>query len=459
MFKVKNINMLEGPLLKNIILYTIPIIFTGILQLLFNAADIIVVGRYGGMRSVAAVGSTSSIINLLVNLFMGLSTGTGILTAQGLGANNNKSVKQAIHTAIPTALISGIIISVVGILFAETFLRLMQSPESVLPLAALYMKIYFIGIPATMVYNFGSAILRAAGDTKSPLVYLCFSGAVNVFLNLIFVILFDMDVAGVAIATVISQVLSAVLVIKTLMKRTDACRLILKEFKIHAATLRKIMTIGVPAGIQSSVFSISNVIIQSSINSLGEVVVSGSAAAANIEGFVYMAMNAFHHTALNFTGQNFGAGNHKRAKRVFYLCLICVAVTGIVLGNLVYFLGRQLLSIYLPDSPAAIEQGLIRMSFVCSFYFLCGIMDVTIGAIRGIGVTLSPMFISVTGVCVFRLGWIFTIFSIPKFHTASNLYISYPITWGLTFISLLVTYFIIVNKITKNHNERQNKNV
>lgn len=453
MLKAKNINMLEGPLFKNIILYTIPIILTNTLQLLFNAADIIVVGRFCGSISVAAVGSTGSLVNLLVNIMVGLSVGTGIITAQSLGAKDNTAVKQTIHTAIPTAFIIGLVISVIGFFFSGDLLKLMDSPADVLPLATVYLRIYFLGVLSLSIYNFGASILRAAGDTKSPLIFLSVAGILNVVLNLVFVTAFHMNVAGVALATAISQTVSAVLVIIALMRRTDTCKLVLKELKIHKPTLLKIMRIGIPASVQSSMFSISNVIIQSSINSFGAIVVSGNAAAANIEGFVFTAMNAFHQTALNFTGQNVGAGNYKRVKKVLFLCLACVTVVGLVTGISVYVFGKPLLSIYITDSDAAINAGLIRLSYIGVIYFLCGMQDTTGGALRGMGASLSPMIISVMGACVFRIGWIYTVFQ--KFHTTSTLYISYSISWVLIFIALIIAYSIIYKKFK----ERQIKRI
>ena len=313
LLKRLNNNMLTGPLLPNIILYTIPIILTSLLQLLFNAADLVIVGRFCGSISVAAVGATGSITNLLVNFFVGLSVGAGVTVAHGLGSREDSVVHNTVHTALPTALLSGVLLTVIGVSFSGTFLHWMGTPDTVLPLSSLYMKIYFAGITFTMVYNFCAAILRAAGDTKSPLVYLSFAGVINVVLNVIFVTAFHMNVAGVALATTISQAISAVLVVRALMTRTDACRLELKKMRFHPVQLSKMLRIGLPAGIQSSLFSISNVLIQSSINSFGDVLMSGNAAAGNIEGFIYASLNAFHQTAVNFMGQNAGARQKREA--------------------------------------------------------------------------------------------------------------------------------------------------
>lgn len=446
----RNVDMVSGPILKNVIAYTIPIIFTGILQLLFNAADLIVVGQFCGSISVAAVGATTSITNLIVNLFVGLSIGTGVTVAQSLGANDRGKTHRIIHTAIPTALVGGAILTIIGVGFSEKFLQLMNTPIDVLPFSALYMKIYFGGIIFMMLYNFCASILRATGDTKSPLVFLTIAGVINVILNMIFVIFFDMNVAGVALATTISQGVSAILVVIALVKRNDACKLHFSKIKFYKDEFFQILKIGLPAGIQGSLFSISNVIIQSSINSFGSAVVSGNAASLNIEGFIYIVLNAFHQTTLNFTGQNIGANKYRRAKKVFIVCLVAVFVVGVVLSLTLYLLGPQLLSIYITDSQEAIECGLVRMTCLFIPYFLLGLMDVSGGGLRGMGASVAPMIISVIGVCGFRIGWIYTIFQLPQFHTPEWLYHSYTISWGITFVAQTIAYFIIYNKKKKN---------
>ena len=438
--------MLHGPLLKNIILYTIPIILTSWLQLVFNAADLVVVGQAKGSDSLAAVGATGAITNLIVNLFIGLSVGGGVCVAHGLGSNDDEAVHRTIHTAIPAAAISGLFLTVVGVLCSRTFLQWMGTPPDILPLSTLYMQIYFGGMVFNMVYNFAASILRAAGDTKSPLIFLAIAGVVNVLLNLMFVYLFDMNVEGVALATVVSQAVSAVLVVITLMRRTDACRLYLKKLRLYKPQLLKMVRIGLPAGIQGSMFSISNVMIQSSINSFGNVVMSGNTAAGNIEGFVFTAMNAFHQTAVNFTGQNVGARQYDRVKKILYTCLACVGVTGLVLGLGVYAFGPQLLSIYINDSQEAIGNGMTRMSYICAVYFLCGLMDVSTGALRGMGASVVPMIISVLGVCGIRILWIQEIFSIPQFHTLGCLYLSYGVSWVITFAAQFIAFWMVYRK-------------
>lgn len=449
MIKAKR-SMTEGALLPHIILYTIPIILTSILQLLFNAADLIVVGRYCGSISVAAVGATGAVSNLIINLFIGLSVGAGVSVAHGLGAKKNSSVHRTVHTAVSAALVGGIILTVIGIFLAEPLLTLMKTPKNVLPLSALYMKIYFGGMTFTMLYNFCASILRAAGDTKSPLIYLTLSGILNVGLNLVFVTQFDMNVAGVALATAIAQAISAILVTVALMKRKDACRLQLKKLRFYKTELLKLIKIGVPAGIQGSLFSISNVIIQSSINSFGAIVLSGNAAASNIEGFVYVMLNAFHQSVVNFVGQNTGAEKYKRVKKSVIICLVAVSLTGLVAGSSVYLFSEKLLSIYITDVPEALMYGVTRLTYICLPYFLCGLMDVSTGALRGMGSSVAPMIISVLGVCGVRITWILTIFQIERFHTPQCLYFSYTVSWTMTFVIQMIAFIFVYRKHTKN---------
>ena len=439
-------DMLSGPLLPSIVSYTIPIILTGVLQLLFHAADLVVVGTKGEIF-LSAVGATNAITNLIVNLFIGLSVGAGVTMAHAMGCRDQEAIHRTVHTALPTAFIGGVVLTVVGVLLSETFLSWMETPESVLPYATLYMRIFFGGMVFNMLYNFGAALLRAAGDTRGPLVYLTIAGVANVVLNLIFVLVFDMTVDGVALATISSQAISAILVLRALMRRTDAARLMLKKLHIYKAQLLKIVRLGLPAGIQGSLFSISNVMIQSSINSFGEIFMAGSTAAGSLEGFVYVTMNAFHQTALNFTGQNVGAGQYRRVKKVLLICLACVFTAGLAAGGGVYLLREPLLSIYIVDSPnaaMAIASGAERMLYVCIPYFLLGLMDVTTGVLRGMGTSIAPMVISVLGVCGFRIAWIYTVFA--AHHTPDTLFVSYPISWGVTFLCQLVVCILIYRK-------------
>lgn len=438
--------MTEGPLLPNIISYTIPIILTSLLQLLFNAADLVVVGRFCGSVSVAAVGATGAITNLVVNLFMGLSVGVGVCVAHAIGAKEDRAVHRTIHTAVPAALLIGLFLTVVGVAFAGPMLQMMGTPDNVLPLSTVYMQIYFGGMVFNMLYNFCASILRAAGDTKSPLIYLTLAGVINVLLNVFFITVFHMNVAGVALATTISQGISSILVVIALMRRTDACCLQLKKMRFYKPQLMKMIRIGLPAGIQSSLFAISNVMIQSSINSFGETVMSGNAAAGNIEGFVYVAMNSLYQTSVNFVGQNIGAHKYERTKKTLYLCLGCAAVVGLVTSMLACALAPQLLSIYITDSAQAISYGVLRMSVVCFTYTLCGLMETTTGALRGMGASLTPMAISIIGVCGIRIGWILTIFQIPQFHTPWWLYVSYPVSWAVTFAAQFAAFVLVYRK-------------
>lgn len=448
----RSVNMLRGPLWSGLITYTIPIILTSILQLLFNAADLVIVGRFSGSINVAAVSATGSITNLIVNLFIGLSIGAGVTVAHALGGNQSTEVHRTVHTALPTALIGGIILSIIGVLFSETFLTMMKTPENVLTLSAKYMRIYFCGMMFTMVYNFCASILRAAGDTKSPLLFLSLAGIINVFLNVVFVVKFHMTVDGVALATVISQAISAILVVAALMRRTDACKLSLRKMRFYKQPFFKIIRIGLPAGIQSSMFAISNVIVQSSINSFNsEALMSGNGAAGNIEGFVFVLMNSFHQTAVNFIGQNMGAHQYKRIKKIFGLCLLYVSIAGFAAGFAVWHFGEELLGIYITDSQEAIQYGLIRFNYIALPYFICGLMDVSTGSLRGLGASFTPMLLSILGVCGIRIMWIYTVFQIPQFHTPEWLYISYVISWLGTFIFQTAAFIYIYKKRVREH--------
>lgn len=424
------LNVVEGPLFPNIVRYTIPIIITGVLQLLFNAADLVVVGQLCGSISVAAIGATGALTNLLINFFVGLSVGVGIATAQAIGAKEDGQVHRIVHTALPIALVCGVLVCAIGVLCAETFLQWMGTPPDVRPLSTVYIQIIFIGTPFSLVYNFLAAILRAAGETKKPMFYLTAAGVLNVILNVIFVTAFDMNVAGVALATILSQALSAVLVLLALMRRTDACRLTLTKLRFYRQSLGKILALGIPAGVQSCVFSLSNVLIQSSINSFGQIAMSGNAAAQNIDGFIYIVNNSFYHTALNFTGQNVGAKQYDRVKRIALICSLCGVVTGLVLSGIVWLLGPQLLGIYITDSAEAIAYGMLRLTYLGLPYFGCALMEVASGTLRGMGASLTSMALSLAGVCGVRIVWIYTVFA--AFHTLPTLYLSYIVSWIFT---------------------------
>lgn len=451
----KQIDMVSGPLTKNIIAYTVPVMLTGILQLLFNAADLVVVGRFASETSIAAVGATGSIIGLIVNCFMGLSVGTGVTIAHALGAGHQKDARAAVHTAIPLAVICGGFIMAIGIPLTRPMLIAMQNPDDVIAKSTLYMQIYFGGVIGNLLYNFGASILRAIGDTRTPMLSLTLAGVVNVILNFVFVVFFHMDVAGVAIATITSQALSAVLVLIALAKRTDCCKLELRRLRIEGRMLKKMLLIGVPSGIQSSLFAISNVIIQSSINGFGSTVMAGHSAAASIENFLYTAQNSFYQTSVNFISQNHGARNYKRVKQIIWRCMLFVGITGVTLGTLSLTFSEQLLGIYITNNPKAISYGVLRMAILSSTYFLCGFMEVSTGMLRGIGNSLLPMIASILGVCVFRVGWVMTIFKIPKFHTLECLYTSYPISWTLTTCVQLILFVITFRSLMKKQKQSQ----
>ena len=440
----KDVNMLEGSVTRGMISFAVPVMLSGFLQMLFQAADLIVLGRFCGSASVGAAGATVTITNLLINFFMGLATGAGIATAHAVGEKDKAALHRVVHTAIPTGIIIGLFLTLVGVIFTEDLLILIGTPKALLRLATVYMEIIFWGVTFGIVQNFGSAILRALGDTCSPLVFLTFSGVLNVILNVIFVTVLHMDVAGVALATISSQFVSAALIVMALMNRTDAARFYFKKMRIYKDSLFKMIKIGIPSGIQSSMFSISNVLIQSSVNTFGASVVSGNSAASNIEGFVYIIMNSFYQASLNFVGQNFGNKDFGRIKQVFKKGLILVSVVGILSSLVVMTFSKPLLSLYITDSQAAITAGIERLWFVCAPYFICGMMEVTTGSIRAMGVSLIPMFISVVGVCVFRIIWIATVFSM--FGTQESLFTCYPVTWFLTTVAQAVTFIIIYKR-------------
>ncbi len=440
------IDMVNGPLLGKIVRFAIPLAISGILQLLFNAADIIVVGQFVGSQALAAVGSTSALINLIVNLFIGLSVGTNVLVAQYYGASDTKALRETVHTSVLASLIFGAIVMVIGMGLAAPMLELMGTPQEVLDQACLYMRIYFIGMPASMLYNFGAAILRAVGDTQRPLYFLFLAGVVNVLLNLFFVIVLHMGVEGVAIPTVISQCVSAGLVLLCLVRSHTAYQVDLRQLRIKRDKLMGMVKIGLPAGIQGCSFSISNVLIQSSINSFGAVAMAGNTAASNIEGFVSTAMDAFSQAALSFTGQNMGAGKLKRVNRILPLCLLLVTGVGLALGIGSYLLGSQLLGIYSSEADV-IAFGLRRMSVVCILECFGGMMGVMVGVLRGMGYSFIPMAITIGFVCGFRVIWLFTVFA--QWPTLEVLYMSYPITWGLAAFFDGVCYFLVRRHLGK----------
>lgn len=443
--KSNRIDVCGGPILKNMLKFSVPLIFSGLLQLLFNAADVVVVGKFAGEESLAAVSSTGSLINLLTNLFLGMSVGADVMVARHIGAKQEERVKKAVHTAMLLAVFCGILLTITGMLFTEGLLVLMDTDPDVLPLASLYLRIYFAGMLAGTIYNFGGAVLRASGDTKRPMYYLTFAGAVNVILNLIMVIAFDLGVVGVAVATVVSQFISAILVVRCLMREEGMIRLRLRELGFDKKELIGIIQIGLPAGLQGVIFSLSNVVIQSSINGFKKTVMAGSGAASNLEGFVYVIMNAFHQSTVSFVSQNYGAGNYARIKKIIISGLSCVIVAGLVFGNLEILFGRQLLSLY-SDEEAVIEAGMQRLPIMCCVYFFCGAMEVMVAVMRGIGYSVRPMLVSLIGACGIRLIWLATIFQMEGFHTVEVVYWSYPVSWIITFLAHVVCFLLVRKK-------------
>ncbi len=446
--KSYTMNLCEGSILQKMLRFAFPLMLSSMLQLMFNAADVIVVGRYAGDNSLAAVGSNGSIINLLTNIFMGLSIGANVLVARYFAAKQEKELRKTVHTAITVSVISGVILTIIGAVAAKQILIWMQCPAEVIELSALYLRIYFLGMPAMMVYNFGAAILRGVGDTKRPLYFLAFAGVINVILNLVFVIICKMDVAGVALATIISQFISAFLVIRCLMKEEGAIRLQRQYLGIDKKIFLSILRIGLPAGLQGSLFSISNVVIQSSINTFGATIVAGNSAASNIEGFVYMAMNAFAQAIVAFTSQNVGAGKYKRINKILLTTQLCVLVVGGVMGNAVYLFGEPLLGLY-TDSPVVVAAGMKRLSVICTTYALCGMMDVMVGSLRGLGYSVMPMIVSLLGACAFRMAWISVLFMSERFHTIETVYYAYPVSWAVTLGTHIICFLVVRRRLKK----------
>lgn len=431
------LDMTQGSVFKNIIRFAVPLILTSFLSLFYNAADLIVVSRWAGNAAMASVGATTSIYNMIFNIFMGFSIGAGVAVSKRYGARDTQSLSRAVHTAMLLSIIVGILAAFVGMGISRFVLGLLQTPADVIDGATLYLRIICAALPATLVYNFGAAILRAVGDTKRPLYILACTGMVNVVLNLVLVIGFHWDVAGVAVATAVSNVLSALAVVYSLVHSQNAYRLVLRELHLYREELLEILKIGLPAGVQSSAFSLSNSVIQSVVNSFGTDAISGNAAAGNIEGFVYAAMNAWYQAVMTAVAQNYGAKNHHRIKQSIGAALVCVSTVGLVLGLCCALFARPLLSIYITDSQEAIEYGAIRMLVTCAPYLLCGIMEVLAGSARGFGVSTVTAVNSLLGVCGVRIFWIIAI--LPFHRTAGFLYLCWPISW---------TVVIILNGIT-----------
>jgi len=439
-------DMCNGPMAGKLILFALPLMLSRIVQLLFNAADIVVVSKFCGDSSLAAVGSTTSIINLMLNVFFGLSTATNILCARSLGKKKYDDVEKIVHTSILLSAIAGILVAILGITISRPALILMKSPDNVIDLSTLYFRIYCLGMPASVVYNFGSALLNSKGDTKKPLYIITVSGIINFALNLFFVTVCGMSVDGVAAATVISQYVSAFCVIYSLMKDEGVIRLDIKKLSIHKKQLLDIIKIGFPAGCQGLVFSLSNVIVQSSVNIFGKDLMAGYAAANSIQGFLYSAMNAFYQANLTFTSQNVGAGKWDRVRRSLLLNISYVTVIGISLGSITFAFSKHLLGIYISE-PSVIEHGINCARFLWLPVFLCGLMETSMGGIRGMGHTTLPMIVSMLGACGIRVLWIATVFQMhPTTHV---LFMAYPLSWGMTAIAHITCYIIIYKKEKK----------
>lgn len=445
--------MTQGPFFKKIVLFSFPLMLTGILQLIYNAADVIVVGRFAGSASLAAVGSTSSLVNLIVNLFVGLATGAGVVAARHIGAGLGEKIHKCVHTAMALGLISGFAVALIGFFLSGEFLILMGTPDDVLPLATTYLKIYFLGAPGSLVYNFGAAIVRSTGDTKRPLYFLMVSGIVNIVLNLVLVIVFHLDVAGVAIATIVAQYISAVLIVLRLVNLENACRLNIKKIKIYNTEIKEILRIGLPTGIQNSLFSLSNVLIQSTINTFGSAAMAGNTAAQNCDSFIYTGANAIAQTSMTFSSQNMGAKKYYNLKKIYFMCLAFTFVLGVVLGGAALIFPDEILGIFSTD-PTVIEYGKSRIDVLMSTYFLCCLMDVAAYQVRGMGRSLEPMIISLLGACGIRVLWIYTGYQLDK--TLPNLYLSYPISWLITFAALFILFVVIDKKLKKQSLAEQN---
>lgn len=439
--------MCNGSLFKSLVRFAVPLMLSGVLQLFFNAADVVVVGKFAGDESLAAVGATTTLINLLTNLFIGLSVGANVLVANYYGAKQEKDVHETVHTAMTISVFSGMLLTFVGFIAASFLLSLMQTPADVIDLSVIYLRTYFMGMPAVMVYNFGSAILRAAGDTKRALYILLSSGVVNVAFNLVFVIVFHWGVFGVGLATIISQYISAAFIVLCLIREKSMVRLELRRLRIYKKKLLRILQIGIPAGFQGMMFSLSNVVIQSSINGFGKVVVAASAASVSVEGFAFTSMNAFHQAAVSFTSQNIGARKFDRVSKILYISLFYVVVVGAFFAFLFLCFGKSLIGFY-TTSPEVITEGVKRLTIIAGSYFLCGMMDVTSGSLRGMGYSFTPMIVSLLGVCVLRVVWVATVFQMERFHVVETIYYSYPVTWVVTLVAHFVT-FLIARRLLK----------
>lgn len=436
--------MCNGTIMDKLVSFSLPLMLSGILQLMFNAVDVIVVGRFAGSQALAAVGSTTALINMFVNLFMGISLGTNVLAARFFAAGKDRQMSETVHTSIAFAAISGIVMVFVGIFFSKFALELMATPADVIEQSTLYMRIYFLGMPFFMLYNYGAAILRAVGDTKRPLIFLIISGVINAVLNMILVIVFHLAVAGVAIATVISQMISCILVLRCLYRSEGSYQLRFSKLMLKGCYLKEIFQVGVPAGIQSTVINFSNVLLQSSVNSFGSIAMAGYTAANNILGFLFVSVNSVTQACMSFTSQNYGVRKWKRMDKILVDCMILSMIVALVLGGGSYIFGSQILRIY-TENEEVIRCGMEILSYTTLTYFLCGFMDLFPGAMRGMGFSAAPMMLSIVGTVGTRIVWIFGIF--PRYRSLSVLFISYPVSWILTIAMQVVCFFIVRRKV------------
>ena len=434
------IDMCNGSIMDKLVSFALPLMLSGILQLMFNAVDIIVVGRFSGSEALAAVGSTTALINVFTNLFIGISLGANVLAARFFAAGRKEEMSETVHTSITLALISGILMAFVGLVFSKGALELMGTPEDVIGLSTLYMRIYFMGMPFFMLYNYGAAILRAVGDTKRPLYFLIIAGVINAGLNMVLVIVFGLGVAGVGIATVFSQMVSCVLVLTCLCRAEGSYKLSFSKLSIKGYYLKQIFQVGIPAGIQSTVINFSNALLQSSVNSFGSTAMAGYTAANNILGFLYVSINSVTQACMSFTSQNFGVGKYKRMDRVLIDCMILSVGAALVLGCGAYFFGAEILQVYTEEADV-IQCGVEILSITTVPYFLCGIMDLFPGALRGMGYSAVPMVLSIIGTVGMRVLWIFAFFS--QHRSLYFLFISYPASWIATIVMQVVCYYFV----------------
>ncbi len=446
MGKRYSLDMTNGPFLKKILVFSVPLMLTGLLQLAYNTADVVVVGRFVGKEALAAVGSTGSLVNLFLNVFLGLSMGSGVTVARHIGERDDRKIHDCVHTAMLLSVVCGLLVGILGFFASSGMLRLMNAPDDVIELASLYLKIYFLGSPGLLAYNFGAAIVRSTGDTKRPLYILTFSGLINVILNLVLIIVFKFGVSGVAIATIVSQYVSALLIILYLLKIPNACKLMPSKLKFDKTELKSILRLGLPAGIQNSLFSVSNVVIQSTVNSFGSVAMAGIAAGSNYDSYVYTCTNAIAQTTMTFSSQNMGAKKYSNIGRVYRHCLVLTTVIGVVMGLVGCAFGDRIVGLFSDDADV-IAIGADRMIQIMPFYFFCSLMDVAASQIRGMGKSFEPMIVSLLGACGIRILWIY--FILPLNRTLTFLYWAYPVSWALTFFVQFAMYFILKNKMKR----------